>query len=244
MGGKNTQGGKKTRTLARRTRTIKIAEKLDAPAQLFGMVIECSGNHYKIRCSDNIIRVAPKNGSAIKIKPRLNRGSFVIVDSTDKKACSILSAANPPQEYMDILNPNNDEDLGVEFTTQTNEFSEIIKKQNSSDASEPKKSSNSTKSKGYNNLDMMPEYDSDEESYESEEEIEVDKHGNTIEKNTGENTGKEEEPEVKVNKSTKSKKSDEPKNKKSPKAQKISKEQVATSSNSDSDDSDVDINDL
>ena len=182
----------------------------------------------------------------MKIKPRLNKGSFVIVDSTDKKACSILSAANPPQEYMDILNPNNDEDLGIEFTTQTNEFSEIIKKQNSCDVSEPKKSSNSTKSKGYSSLDMMPDYDSDEESFESEEEVEVDKHGNTIEKNTGDkNIGKEEDLEVKVNKSTKSKKLEEPKNKKSTKSQKISKEQVATSSNSDSnDESDVDINDL
>ncbi len=245
MGGKNTQGGKKTRTLARRTTTIKTAEKLDAPAQMFGIVIERDGNHFKIRCSDNIIRVAPKSGTAKKIKPRLDKGSFVLVDSTDKKACSILSGANPPQEYMQILNPNTDEETGYEFTTQA-EYSEIIKKQNT-ETSEQKRN-NSTVKKGYNNINMMPEYDSDsdEDIHESEESEEVDKHGNTINKNIEVEEDKEDE-EIKVNKSTKSKKSDETKTNKSTKnskSQKKSAEQVINSNSESDDDSDVNIEDL
>lgn len=246
MGGKNTQGGKKTRTLARRTTTIKTAEKLDTPAQMFGIVIERDGNHFKIRCSDNIIRVAPKSGTAKKIKPRLDKGSFVLVDSTDKKACSILSGANPPLEYMQILNPNSDEETGYEFTTQA-EYSEIIKKQNS-ETSEQKRN-NSTVKKGYNNLNMMPEYDSDEDMHESEkseETEEVDKHGNTINKNI-EVKEVEEDEEVKVNKSTKSKKSDETKTNKSTKnskSQKKSTGQVINSNSESDDDSNVNIEDL
>jgi translation initiation factor IF-1 len=261
MGFINIQGGNKTKSKSKRFGKKIIATTLSGSNQMFGKVLKNCGNHFKIKCSDGIVRSAPLTSTVRKKCPKLLEGSFVLIETTDMEYCTILSGANPTSDVEEIFN-NDEDDTGCVFSKNNDEFKDLINAQNEGNLEEniniKKKSGSKSDSKvkirtqsqnDYSNVIIMGDNNDDYE-YE-EEEVEVDKFGNTIEKNKedvkNDSGNLNTEPE-KVNKSTKSEKVN-----KSTKSEKVNKSNKSKDSNNqvlkvgfnESDDDEVDdVDDL
>ncbi len=230
MGVRNTRGGNKSKGMARGRTKRQVAEKLENSNQMFGQVSFIGGNNLKVMCTDGIER---KSGvpSSRKVK-RLQKGDWVLVDTTDKEYCSILSLAKPSGDVTELIKTDKEKETeNIIFTNINNEFDDLITGQNSGDFDQKIKIEEKlkiSKKNDYSNFSLIS--DEDEDDYESEEEVEVDKFGNTIEKKKEEPAEKKQVEEEIIVQSA------------NPKKQKKSNKQMVTigdSSNLDEDDPDL-----
>ena len=102
MGLRNKNGGSKTKGMARgKNKKRNIAEKLTNSYQMFGQVTLIAGPTFKVMCSDGIERTAPSPGT--RKTGRLEKGSWVLIDTTNKEYCTILSQARPNEDAVSSL---------------------------------------------------------------------------------------------------------------------------------------------
>jgi translation initiation factor IF-1 len=125
----NHTGGNRTKKQKRNCHKHPAMDKL-GQNQMFAKIIQNQGNHFTLLCSDNIQRTAPVTGTVRKRCPRLNKESFVVIETTDQTYCAIISIANPPSSILKLFkqnDPNQEDDF--EFDTADNEFDNLIMEQ-------------------------------------------------------------------------------------------------------------------
>lgn len=198
MGVRNTRGGNKSKGMARGRPKKAVAEKLENSNQMFGQVSFIGGNNLKIMCTDGIER---KSGvpNYRKVK-RLQKGDWVLIDTTDKEYCSILSLAKPSGDVVSLIKNDKEKDTeNIIFSNINNEFEDLITGQNTMDFDQQIKTEENlkvSKKNDYGNFGLISD-EEDEYNYEyEEEEVEVDKFGNTIEKKKEESTESQVEEEI------------------------------------------------
>ncbi len=229
MGVRNIRGGNKSKGMARGRTKRQVAEKLENSDQMFGQVSFIGGNNLKIMCTDGIERKAGVPSSR-KVK-RLQKGDWVLIDTTDKEYCSILSLAKPSGDVADLIKSDKEKETeNIIFSNTNNEFDDLITGQNKGDFDQKIKIEENLKTSKKNDYSNFSLISDEEDEYEEEEEVEVDKFGNTIEKKKEESIEKKQIEEEIIVQSV------------NPKKQKKSSKQMVTigdSSNLDEDDPDL-----
>ncbi len=185
---KNTKGGKGTRKQAKQPKEIPTLSKL-GENQMFALVLQNHGDHFRVRGSDGCERTGPNTGTVKKLKIiKEYEGVIVVIDTTDKEHCSIIARGDPPKRIREILTGESNRSSGFEFvSSDKDKYKAIIEAQKNNQVLERKVVSMEDRL-GLPPMDSDSDYDEEEE----EEELEVDKFGNTIEKvNSTDSAGNE-----------------------------------------------------